>query len=260
MTKAIYIPIFGDCSNAQELIDSVTDMIPATTPVYVTMDKYKYAEFATAARCKWMLSQRNVNYIIFAGGYANTMNQIIEHAWRNCYNHILKVNENSRVPANIMKIFNTFDTHPEIASLGSYVSFYGIGGIKPNTGVYYTQSMGCTTIALDVKKVLSAGNYDPTIDEDDVMKIALMKRGYYIAIDSDVIVKTVNPKCDRYAKSVDPEAVKEWVTMLKRKCGDFFFIRKGKCVTHWSKMNKHGLFPRIDVSKMASKGGEPIKD
>lgn len=256
MNKAVYIPTHNRTELSKEAYINARAVFPEDIPIFLVMDRGQENQF----------DGFNVLIIEEIGmrlSYA--MKVIIDHAQANGYEYIIKSDDDIRFPENAMELFQDVEEHQEIAWSGIYIGFYGIMKLKKNTGTFYNYSMGCRTYSMNVHHIIDSGNFDPImiVNEDDDMKVNLMKHGYYCAVNTDVQGKSLE-KCEGEGGIATfgsrREDEKLMVELLSLKHGDFFTLRgkNPRSSTSWMKAQKAGLFPKIDFSLMGSRGGKRI--
>lgn len=245
MNTAIYIPSLNRAQKAKSLVRRLKGFFP-DLPIFVCID---YEQDYSEVNCKKIILSelgKGIGYSRKACG---------DHAIKNGFEYMIMLDDDSVVPENLLKLVTNLEEHPEIAWCGGYVSFYGIMGLKPNTGLYYTYSMGCSIMAVNTKYLAEVGGFDAQFraKEDDQVKMKLMDAGYYISIDTNVCCSHINTRgaaggCSSYDMNA---ADKEAGQLFREYWGEpYFSERKGRTMILWGKMNKSNIFKEINLSEL----------
>lgn len=247
MTKAVYIPSHNRSDKAKALVKRLKIIFPKM-PIHIIIDENQENDYAEVQTSIMTLSEIGKGI-----GYARK--SCIDHAVSKGYKYILMLDDDSVVPDNIGKLMDNLIDHPEIGWSAGYLSFYGIMGIKPKTGLYYSYNMGSSIMAINIQYIISAGNFDERLysKEDDDAKLKLLDFGCYISIDSDVVCGKTNGRWEEGGCSsfdvFDCEEKAE--AILKEVWGEpYFGKRKRRTFIKWCKMNKSNFFKEINLSEL----------
>lgn len=245
MNTAIYIPSLNRTQKAKTLVRRLKGFFP-DLPIFVCIEQDQ--DYSEVHCSKLVLSE-------FRSGIGYSRKCCVEHAAEKGFEFIIMLDDDSVVPDNLLKLVDNLEEHPEIAWCGGYVSFYGIMGLKPNTGLYYNYSMGCSIMALNVAAALDVGNFnrDLQLNEDNDLKMKLMDEGFYCAIDTDIVCSHSNPRgADGGCSCFNQEKVAaESMRSLTETWGTPYFREKnGKVMIMWCKMNKSNFFKDINFLEL----------
>jgi hypothetical protein len=262
MTKAIYIPTHNRPELARNLARSLVCYMDAGQlsymPIYLVLDEEQLPKYTNLPAIVEAVPIKEPNQGI---GFAR--NRAITHAYVCGHDKILMLDDDSIVPENIGQLLTNLDEHPEIGWCGGYMGFYGIMGIKPNTGLWYAYNMACSMMAINAKALWDAGNFDAKLfsKEDDDAKIKLMDAGYYVSIDADVKCKQTGGRWSAGGCSSHDviKAEQNAATIMLETYGPNFGCRKGRTFTQWKKLqDKAGHFPLLNLTYLPRRAGPMI--
>lgn len=261
----IYIPTHKRPSAVLKTLRETINAVRGRAPIYLVMD-YDQIESYKKAIHNSLYSQFEILPITpLRRRISFAMCQIMNHAEENGFKYVIRVDDDKIPPENLLDLLDSFKGHPELGWVGGYFGFYGLLKIQPNTGTYYSARMACNIFAMDVAKIKEAGGFDPNmvILEDADAKVKLMKKGYYTAINSNVVCKSLNNRgAPGGISSFGPAPEIDMMNYFNHVHGGFGLqpagLRKGRAYIKLAWMTKHGFFKGIDYSKMASQGGKAL--